>query len=134
MRHSSLTEEIIKNAPSKKQKSNLHLLLTHKPEVYWWLLRYYNCLTCPNCKECYDLPNSNGYDEYGFSFIFCNLVVPPLPRDPDPQPEPEPVFPEEEIGEGEEWRNDPEDSRPIEANPWEQHGPVWWYHSDHVSH
>jgi len=40
-----------------------------KPEVYWWLLKYYNCLTCPNCKECYDLPGLNGYDEYGFYFI-----------------------------------------------------------------
>jgi len=107
-----------------------------KPEVYWWLLKYYNCLTCPNCKECYDLPGLNGYDEYGFYFIFCNLVVPPLPRDPDPQPEPEPEFPAEEIGEGEEeeWQDDRQESRPIEANPLEQHGPVWWYHSDHVSH
>jgi len=71
-----------------------------------------------------------------FYFIFCNLVVPPLPRDPDPQPEPEPEFPAEEIGEGEEeeWQDDRQESRPIEANPLEQHGPVWWYHSDHVSH
>ncbi|MCS4240305.1 RHS repeat-associated core domain-containing protein [Myroides odoratus] len=106
-----------------------------KPQSYYELLRYYMCLRCTKCEDCAYLPGVTLHED-GVTYIinFCTLVVPPLPRDPDPQPEPEPEFPAEEIGEGEEeeWQDDRQESRPIEANPLEQHGPVWWYHSDHL--
>ncbi|WP_158963814.1 hypothetical protein [Myroides fluvii] len=80
----------------------------------------------------------SGYNEYGFIFTFCKLTVPPLPQEPDPQPEPEPEFPEEELGPGkkdDEWKNN---NPPFEIinieDPFLEHGPVWWYHSDHLSH
>ena len=108
----------------------------NKPEHYWWLLRYYNCLTCPQCKECYDLPGGKP-DEYGFIFAYCELVknLPPLPRDPEPEPEPDPVFPEEDLEPGDDndhWKDDQPSSENLEVDPFEQHGPVWWYHSDHL--
>ncbi|MGS4345197.1 RHS repeat-associated core domain-containing protein [Myroides odoratus] len=93
-------------------------------------------MTCPQCKECYDLPGGKP-DEYGFIFAYCELVknLPPLPRDPEPEPEPDPVFPEEDLEPGDDndhWKDDQPSSENLEVDPFEQHGPVWWYHSDHL--
>ena len=128
-----------------------------RPAEYEHLYQYYECLTCidcardkehPDCRDCgfcYELPgieydSSKGEREKliksdgGYYIRFCDLVIPPIPNNPDPEPQPEPYFPPVVIPPGvdDTWTDTPPVSEPIEANPLEEYGPVWWYHGDHL--
>ena len=118
-----------------------------KPEIYDLLFKYYLCLICKDadCKSCYDLPGivfvgeDGGEDiswirtEGGFYIQFCDLEIPSKPRE-EPEEEVEPEFPPIVLPPGidDQWRDEPPTQVPIVANPMEEHGPVWWYHSDHL--
>ncbi|WP_413513494.1 RHS repeat-associated core domain-containing protein [Myroides odoratus] len=110
-----------------------------KPAIYYELIKYYECLTCMNCKECYNLlgiiyEGGEGLiqADAGYYFRFCNFKIPPIVEEEIEEPEPE--FPPVVLPPGIEdnWRDNPPTRVPIEGNPMEEHGPVWWYHSDHL--
>ncbi|MGG5600778.1 RHS repeat-associated core domain-containing protein [Myroides sp. C8-3] len=119
-----------------------------KPEIYDLLFKYYLCLICKDadCKKCYDLPGivfageDGGEDiswirtEGGFYIQFCDLEIPSKPREEPEEEEEEPEFPPIVLPPGinDQWRDEPPTQVPIVANPMEEHGPVWWYHSDHL--
>ncbi|MDM1406805.1 hypothetical protein [Myroides sp. DF42-4-2] len=71
--------------------------------------------------------------EGGFYIQFCDLEIPSKPRE-EPEEEIEPEFPPIVLPPGinDQWRDEPPTQVPIVANPMEEHGPVWWYHSDHL--
>ncbi|WP_353118219.1 RHS repeat-associated core domain-containing protein [Myroides odoratus] len=115
-----------------------------KPGIYFELIKYYNCLTCLTCKECYNLPgiiqveDTVGHEggwikaDAGYYIRFCDLIIPPIEEEEVETVEPD--FPPVVIppGGGDTWTDTPPVTVPIEANPLEQHGPVWWYHGDHL--
>ena len=49
---------------------------------------------------------------FRYAHIYPNVVLPP--------------------GVDDTWTDTPPVSEPIEANPLEEYGPVWWYHGDHL--
>ena len=101
-----------------------------RPNSYEYYLRLYNCYIS-GCYECQKLPEVK-WSEEDCTILFCDLDVPEIIEEPIPRPEPE--FPPIVLppGDDDEWVDEPEDGTLIEANPLEQHGPVWWYHSDHL--
>jgi RHS repeat-associated protein len=114
-----------------------------KPAEYDDLIRYWRCLFCEKCPRCLELPgveelteeNQNGYvTPSRYIITFCSLTIPALPEAEEEEEVEIPDFPEIDLGTGvdDTWDDEEPEPTEIEADPMEERGPVWWYHSDHL--
>ncbi len=114
-----------------------------KPAEYDDLIRYWRCLFCEKCPRCLELPgveelteeNQNGYvTPSRYIITFCSLTIPALPETEEEEEVEIPDFPDIDLGTGvdDTWDDEEPEPTEIEADPMEERGPVWWYHSDHL--
>lgn len=106
-----------------------------RPDEYYELIKYLACLNL-DCVKCERLPFTKIDRDKRCSVLFCDLTIPDLPEVVDEPEIKEPEFSDIDLGSGvdDTWEDEEPTATEIVANTTNQAKPIWWYHSDHLSH